>query len=97
MNRDGRRCIKQQKINKINAVKTLLDLHADINCKAVQSYTPLHLAAKHGNKEIVYLLIKSGADVNAHNNYGDTPLSDAIKSNHKEVIILIRNAGAQEK
>ena len=83
--------------NKIIAVRTLLDLHADINSKAGQGYTPLHLAAQQGNKEIVDLLIKGGADVNVHNNYGDTPLSDAIKNNHKDVIILIKNAGGKEQ
>ena len=83
--------------NKIIAVKTLLDFHADINSKAAPGYTPLHLAAKQGHTEIVDILIKRGADVNAHDNYGDTPLSDAIKNNQKDVILLIQKAGGKEQ
>jgi serine/threonine-protein phosphatase 6 regulatory ankyrin repeat subunit B len=81
--------------NNIVAVKTLLDLHADINSKAFPGYTPLHLAAKNGYAEIVDLLIMRGADVNAHDDYGDTPLCNALQKNNKDVIKLIRKAGGK--
>ena len=48
-------------------VQAELDKGVDVNVKDMLGFTPLHLAAWHGHKEIVDLLITNGADVNAKN------------------------------
>ncbi|MBL4588081.1 ankyrin repeat domain-containing protein [Candidatus Babeliales bacterium] len=54
--------------------------------------SPLHLAAFHNKKEIVYQLLKIGSNINARNLYGMTPLYLAELEGHAEIIkILIRH------
>ena len=48
-----------------------------MNAKSRSGWTPLHLAAANGHKEIVELLISKGADLNAKAVTGDTPLDEA--------------------
>ncbi len=40
--------------------------------------TPLHMAAYHGNRAVVEMLLRHGADMNAKNDAGETPLDCAI-------------------
>jgi len=59
----------------IEAVKWHLDAGADVNAQDNDiRWTPLHVAAAFGHKEIAELLIAKGADVNAKNKGGETPL-----------------------
>jgi ankyrin repeat protein len=44
----------------------------------VQKWTPLHLAARDGNDEIVEVLLNAGASVDAVNISGNTPLWENI-------------------
>ncbi|HIN18031.1 MAG TPA: ankyrin repeat domain-containing protein [Gammaproteobacteria bacterium] len=70
----------------IEAVKWHLDAGADVNAQDNDiRWTPLHVAAAFGHKEIVELLIAKGADVNAKSKRG-TPLSNAVKSGDKEIV-----------
>ena len=57
-------------------------------------YTPLHRAARHGQKESVELLIANGAEVNAGDRWGWTPLFDAAHYGHKELVELLIDSGA---
>ena len=49
----------------------------DINYSDDRGYTPLMLSVKHGNLDIVKLLIKNKADIHAKNSSGDTALMGA--------------------
>mgnify|MGYP000545378457 FL=1 len=70
----------------IEAVKWHLDAGADVNAQDNDiRWTPLHVAAAFGHKEIAELLIAKGADVNAKSKRG-TPLSNAVKSGDKEIV-----------
>ncbi len=62
----------------------------------VQGNTPLMLAAKMGNTEIVGQLIAGGADVDnsAISSERRTPLMVAITSNHPEIVSLLLSEGA---
>jgi cytohesin len=63
-----------------------LDAGADVNAQDNDiRWTPLHVAAAFGHKEIAELLIAKGADVNAKSKRG-TPLSNAVKSGDKEIV-----------
>ena len=70
----------------IEAVKWHLDAGADVNAQDNDiRWTPLHVAAAFGRKEIAELLLANGADVNAKSKRG-TPLSNAVKSGDKEIV-----------
>ena len=56
--------------------------------------TPLHMAAKGGQSEIVKLLLESGADANAAQESGGTPLLYAAEAGHQEIVKLLLDAGA---
>ena len=49
-------------------------------------WTPLHLAARYGHKEIVEYLVEKGADVNAKDKEGWTPLHFAAQEGHTEIV-----------
>ena len=53
----------------IEAVKQHLAAGTDVNAKDDNGWTPLHLAAENGRKEIAELLISKSADVNAKDKY----------------------------
>lgn len=55
-------------------------------------FTPLTLAIKKGNVDLVKILLKNGANVNAKNDLNNTPLGRAAEHGNKEIVeILIRN------
>ena len=83
------------------AVSRLIDAGAKVN-DVLQTHdpfssqignTPLHLAARDGNDQIVKLLIAKGADVNAQNERGVTPLHLAI--GHETAAQILLDAGAR--
>ncbi len=59
-----------------------------------ESYqTPLSIAAKKGDKDMVCLLLASGAQV-THKNCRKSPLRRAAKYGHKEIVRILLDAGA---
>lgn len=61
----------------IEHLKFLGRLKSEINQENVDGNTPLHIAAKHGNKQLIELFIQSGAKI-VQNKQGNTPLHIAI-------------------
>ena len=53
------------------------------------------VAAEHGNKKIVELLVEYGADINRADNYGWTALSHGLENGHNEIVKLLLANGAQ--
>eukprot|EP00794_Sanderia_malayensis_P011998 gene11998-13236_t len=70
----------------------------DINCKgrskANLGWSPLHLAAYFGHKDVAEALLSHGADVNILNGMGDTPLHRAAFTGRTDVVILLLKFGA---
>lgn len=63
-------------------VHSLLRHGATVNDMDLFGDTPLHVAAKHGHKEIIEMLIDSGGDRTIKNLKGETPgipLRDCLK------------------
>jgi ankyrin repeat protein len=59
------------------------------------AWTPLHVAAKRGNREVVAAILEAGADINATSEMHQTPLDIALKHDHKSVAELLRKKGAR--
>ena len=56
--------------------------------------TLLHIAAWHGHKELVALLLQKGADIQAKTDQGKTSLSIAEEQDEHEIAELLRSHGA---
>jgi hypothetical protein len=63
-----------------------------LNAKHNGGGTPLHWAARKGQKEIVELLISNGANVNAQDEDGGTPL---FYASNPEIVDLLRKHGGK--
>lgn len=61
----------------------------DVNIPNSLGWTPLHAAAKIGNKEILRLLLTRKANVNAQDPEGRTPLHVAVMSKMESVEVLL--------
>jgi hypothetical protein len=58
-----------------------------------QGYTPLMLAAYHGNLETATYLVKNGANIDGESKYGTPIMAAAIKGNY-EIVSLLLSEGA---
>jgi ankyrin repeat protein len=61
-------------LGRLNIVKALIELGADVQKKGQFGYTALHAAAQGGHLDVVQALVKYGASVNCKNDDGDIPL-----------------------
>ena len=62
--------------------------------KTTDGYTPLFVASRNGNIEVVELLLEAKADVNKAETNGYTPLIIASQNDHIEVVKLLLAAKA---
>src|SRR6266702_7625341 len=58
-------------------------------------WTPLHVAAKRGNRDVVAAILEASTDINATSEMHQTPLDIALKHDHKNVAELLRKKGAR--
>lgn len=59
----------------------------------VQIVTPLHVAARNGNDELIDLLIERGADVNMRDHLGVVPMYTALLNMHQDIAWKLAEAG----
>ncbi len=72
-----------------------LGMTLDINAKTLCGYTPLHLAAIHGHKKLLRLLVqKFKADVQIRDNSGKRPWQYLSKDEQRDILELL---GAPQK
>lgn len=76
----------------------LLDAGAEVDARAGDEKTPLHLAAGKGYSRIARALLKAGAEVNAKDMYQMTPLRLAIWRGRDESVIkaLVEQGGKND-
>jgi len=70
----------------------LIERGAAVNAKDILGRTPLHLAAREGNKSMAEFLLKNGADPALTDNDGKTPFLLAAQKGHWELARLLRKA-----
>ena len=67
---------------------------ADVNAKAADGVTPLHIASENGHGAVVEALLAKGADLNATIADGVTPLYMASQNGHGAVVEALLAKGA---
>ena len=58
------------------------------------NFTALHLAALHGQRRVVQLLLRERAEVDSANEKGETPLHVSSKNGHAQVVCALLASGA---
>ena len=69
--------------------KKLIARGGDVNARANDGRTPLHLAAKHGRENTAKILLDNGADAKAKDKKFLTADYEAAKAKHPRVVELI--------
>ena len=78
----------------MQALRALINQHADVNAAQPDGTTALHWAAHWNDAAAVDLLLRAGANAKAANRYGATPLSEAVVSGSAAMIEALLKAGA---
>jgi len=55
----------------------------------------LHVAAWHGQRQAVEMLLAHGAEVNAKTSDGQTPMDVALDLGHRELVQFLSSAGGE--
>jgi ankyrin repeat protein len=81
-------------LGKVDAVKYLLEIGADVNIGDDSGVRPLHIAAFSGKVDVVLVLLEAGADLEARDYQGTTPLALAACGDSRETLELLLDQGA---
>ena len=75
------------------AAGAVVDQTADLNTH--NGFTALHLAAGHGNVEMVKLILAHGASIESRTASETTPFYRAIRGGRTEVVDILHDAGSE--
>lgn len=81
--------------NKVEVVRMLVELRADINAQVSSNKTALTFAAAEGLTHMVSLLIDAGADIGVMDKSGRRPIDYAREKGHADIVKLLDAAGAK--
>ncbi|TVL63531.1 ankyrin repeat domain-containing protein [Brachyspira hyodysenteriae] len=81
-------------VEKIEIAKILLDNNADINKKGRDGYTPLMMAVRRDNINLVEFFIENNADLNMYDPEGNTALIVAAQNHKYDIFELLLKNGA---
>ena len=88
--------INNNKDKDIDVIKYLIDNGADLNAKYIKTEdTPLHMAIKNENIQIIQLLISKGANINIRNKMKESPLDNAIIKQNNDIFKFLLNQKAE--
>lgn len=79
---------------RVNIAQFLIDKGYKVKIKNSDGTTPLHIATRNGDIEMVKLLLSAGANINALERYSYSPLHEAIEKQDEKLIDLFLNNGA---
>jgi ankyrin repeat protein len=68
---------REQEAQALEAVRTAIDVGADVNAANEYGITALHAAAFIGSEPLIQLLVRNGSRLDTFDQYGQTPLSIA--------------------
>jgi ankyrin repeat protein len=77
------------------AVKMLLDRHADLHAINVEGQSALHLAAATGQPKLTKFLIERGADVHKADFDGRLPVYYATRNHHPQTMAVLERAAKE--
>merc|ERR1719414_2279426 len=77
----------------LQATALLLERRADVACRDLVGWMPLHHACYHGSTELVRLLLERKAEVDSKTNAGQTPRWLAPSETHAEIAALLEELG----
>lgn len=80
-------------LGRVNIIKTLINMNADVNAKAFKNVTPIHVAAVFGDVDAFAAVLAAGADLNARDDDGSTPFALAVLFGHYKIVRLILQSG----
>jgi uncharacterized protein len=75
--------------NSPDVARRLIEAGANVNAAAAGGYTPLHIAASNGSRDMIVLLLENGADPAARCDQEKTPADYARERGHAEVLALL--------
>jgi uncharacterized protein len=81
----------------MDAVRTLVGQHVNVNATQPDGTTALHWAAHWNDLDTVNLLLRAGANPKIANRYSATPLSEAASVGNAPMIEALLKAGADAK
>ena len=79
---------------RVNIVKVLLKLGADVNARDIHGSVPLHRAALVGCAPVLKELVHNGAELDARDHWGHTALCLAARCGHLDVVTELLTNGA---
>jgi ankyrin repeat protein len=82
--------------NEAAEVDDLLARRSDVNAQNTAKMTPMHIAAKQGERGIVVLLLGHNPNLSLKDSRGWTALTWSVNAHHDEIAQLLRAAGARD-
>jgi len=77
-------------INHDGITKMLIESGAEVNVLQYGSIAPIHLAAQHGNIDLIVLLLEQGADITLVTNTGQTASDLAADKGFTEIAGILK-------
>mmetsp|Transcript_7766 Transcript_7766/g.15204 ORF Transcript_7766/g.15204 Transcript_7766/m.15204 type:complete len:183 (+) Transcript_7766:563-1111(+) len=88
--RTGMALCLQARSGKVDGVRVLLEMGADVNGLGNRRRTALHEAVVHGHVDIVRMLLVAGADMDCCDEDGVSPGHEAVKSGRLDILGLMK-------